>query len=85
MRLSTRPFPNLLWADFVPYYWKPLIWFECYRFPCRYHPKEKITGIKGRIWLLGFVVHWPNAGKHHNGSKWQMFFKYIPEIEEMIT
>ncbi len=50
-----------------------LDWFY---YPYKFHPKQKRTGIVGRIGKLGFCIHLPNGGIHHNGSKWQILWIY---------
>lgn len=74
---------KLLDADYIQYYPNPKIFITWYWHPYKHHPKARRIGISGRFFSIAFCIHWPGTGKHHNGSRWQIFGRYIPEIEEM--
>ncbi len=80
-----RTWARLEDADIIPYYYLPACWLRWHWFPYKHHPKGYRDGLEGRLGPVGFCVHWPNGGVHHNGSKWQIFFRYRPEIEEMFS
>lgn len=83
MRLSTRPFPNLCDADIIPYYWQPRFWMRWHKRgrttwdeQGEPHWNQRIDGIHCRLWPIAFVLMWPDGGWFHNGSRWQIFYRY---------
>ena len=84
MRLKTRPFPNLETADFIPYYWKPLVWVRWRKYWNNTVQNFIIKGCEGRIGPLGFAISFEYSGVFHNGSHWLILFRYQREIEEML-
>ena len=88
MRLMTRPFPNLIYADMIPYYWEPRFYFRWHKRgrttwdeEGNPHWSSWIAGVHCRIWPIGFVLCWPDVGWFRNGSRWQVFYWYDKQDE----